>query len=84
VCAYTGTQTHNTYTSTPCKEWGDTFLVENLTNTSRCKQTPTIDQLETPHLHPSSTHAMVFNTPVKSMKNTYSAYICEEKMTTTK
>jgi len=44
VCAYT--HTHNTYTSTPCKKWGDTPIVQK--NPSRWKQTPTVDQLAKP------------------------------------
>jgi len=44
VCAYT--HTHNTYTSTPCKNWGDTSLAQ--TNLSHWKQTPIVDQLEKP------------------------------------
>jgi len=50
VCAYT--QTHNTYTSTPCKKWGDTSLAHS--NPSHWKQTANIDQLEKHRFHPSS------------------------------
>ena len=46
VCVYAYTHTHNTYTSTPCKKWGDTSIAQ--TNPSHWKQTPTVDQLENP------------------------------------
>jgi len=54
VCVCVRTHTHNTYTSTPCKKWGDTSLAQ--TNPSHWNQTPTVDKLEIP-AHPSSTFA---------------------------
>jgi len=46
VCACVHIHTHKTYTSTPCKRWGDTFLAQTIF--SRWKRLTNIDQLMTP------------------------------------
>jgi len=55
VCVCVRIHTHDTYTSTPCNKWGDTSLAQ--TNPSRWKRVPTIDHMENPRFHLSSTWA---------------------------
>ena len=79
VCAYT----HTTHTHQPPVKNGETLPSpnESLTLETNANCRPAGKTPLTPLLH---THAIVFETPVNSTKYTYWAYICKEKMTTTK